>query len=124
MNHETNTQTLDIKTLIHLLMEDDMPHARILSLIARECNLPEERLAAVMTAKPKGADVRKNIVWNDEAVERLITMWNTGEKPRNIAAAFGCSTQTVYQRVRMLRQSRPEVTARKYHGVRRAAAAE
>jgi len=124
MNHETNTQTLDIKTLIHLLMEEDMPHGRILSLIARECNLPEEKLMSAVTGANKPETTRKNIAWSDEAANRLIALWNGGEKPSKIAAQFGCSTQTVYQRVRILRQTRTDVMKRAYHGTRKTTVTE
>lgn len=110
------THSLDIKTLVRLLMEEDMPHARIMSLIARECNIPEERMVTAMTAKPEGR-TRKNMEWNSENTLRLVTMWNDGERPRHIAAALGCSTQTVYARVGMIRRSGMfNVNKRTYHG--------
>lgn len=110
------THSLDIKTLVRLLMEEDMPHARILSLIARECNIPEECMVTAMTAKPE-QPTRKNMDWNSENTLRLVTMWNDGERPRHIAATLGCSTQTVYARVGMIRRSGMfNVNKRTYHG--------
>lgn len=121
MEHNTQTtpSTLDIKTLIQLLMEDEMPHARILSLIARECNMPEDTFAKRMTPEAPVVKSRKTIRWDDAALDRLATMWQNGEKPRHIAAEFGCSTQTIYQRVSVLRTTRTDIQPRKFHGTRK-----
>lgn len=115
-NNQTTPSTLDIKTLIQLLMEDEMPHARILSLIARECNMPEDTFAKRMITETPVVKSRKTIRWDEAATERLAAMWNGGEKPRHIAAAFGCSTQTIYARIGVLRATRTDIKPRTFYG--------
>lgn len=106
------THPLDVKTLLHLLTVDGMPHGELLRLVAQECGIPEDRFIAAVTAKATEVPGRKHIKWTPERMEELITQWNNGVKPRDIADAFGCSTQIIYQRINTARRTRTDVASR------------
>lgn len=111
-------QPLDIKTLLHLMTIDGMPHGHILRLISQQCNIPEERFIAAITATamPPMEQSRKYLKWTPELTQDLLERWNNGDKPGHIAKSLGCSTQTVYQRVAMLRKHRTDVMFRSRKG--------
>jgi hypothetical protein len=117
MEH-SNFPNLDIRTLIVLLTESEISRDTLFTLLARECNVPVEKLINAVTIKPQeDAPTEKagRIRWSDEKNKDLIVRWNRGDRPSSIAEAFGCSTSVIYQRLSVLRKTHPEIKSRVSH---------
>lgn len=112
----TTTPALDIRTLLVLLSENEMPRDRVFNLIARECNIPVDKLINAVTIAPAvPMERRKRMTWTPERVSALIELWNKDTKPSQIAEALGVTTQTVYQKISELRKINPNIKTRASH---------
>lgn len=116
MEHTPTTPTLDIRTLLVLLSENEMPRDRVFNLIARECNIPVDKLINAVTVAPvMEINRRPRIQWTDERVATLIELWNSGERPGHIADKMNTTTQVVYQKISQLRKTNPTIKPRTSH---------
>lgn len=106
---ETNTNHMDIKTLIVLLVEHEMDSSKMIELIATECGVSSERLANALSSV---TTTKRRIKWDDSRIEELVARWNRGEKPSAISRAMGIQTATVYQRIAALRKERSDIMRR------------
>lgn len=132
-------QPLDLRTLMLLVVEHDVPWDNVMKLIAEEVNVPYERLKTVLTQQ-RGAAVRAEKIepvspiiteriqpplsiieesskrsysrWEEGRLDELIARWNDGQKPGQIAKEMGVSTQTVYQKISKLRKTRTDIKSR------------
>ena len=109
------TQPLDIKTLLLLVVEHELPRERIFSLIAREVNIPVDRLMDALTVHPQApARTRQpRARWTDARLNELAIRWNSGDRPSKIAEVMGCTTATVYHQIADLRKTRTDIQKRK-----------
>ena len=103
------TNNMDIKTLIVLLVEHEMDSTKMLNLIAQECNVDAERLAKALSS---ATTPHHRIKWDDDRLNDLVMRWNRGDKPSAIAKAMGCQTASVYQRIAALRKVRGDIQRR------------
>jgi hypothetical protein len=117
MEHIPTTPTLDIRTLLVLLSENEMPRDRVFNLLARECNIPVDKLINAVTVTPAVTDInrRPRIQWTDEKIATLIDLWNKGERPGQIADKMNTTTQVVYQKISQLRKTNPTIKPRTSH---------
>jgi hypothetical protein len=109
----TTTQPLDIRTLMLLLVEHEMPRDKVFALLAHECNVPVEKLVSAVTVVPVApvAPV-KYARWDDERINTLVALWNAGMRPSKIAAELETTTSTVYQKISQLRKVRSDINKR------------
>lgn len=113
-----NHYNLDIRTLIVLLTENEISRDTVFGLLARECNVPVDKLIEAVTVKPAKPEPEKNdkrIRWTPERIETLVDMWNKGIRPGEIARAFECNTQVIYQKISTLRRTRTDIKPRVSH---------
>lgn len=110
-----NHYNLDIRTLIVLLTENEISRDTVFGLLARECNVPVDKLIEAVTIKPSKATetkVEKRVRWTPERIEQLVDMWNQGARPSDIAKAFDCNSQVIYQKISTLRRTRSDIKPR------------
>lgn len=107
------TTTLDIRTLLLVMMEEEVPRERIFNLIAREMNVPVDRLINALTTNTQNEKKPKYTKWTEERLNELAVRWNNGEKPSYIAREMGINVQVVYQRIQALRKVRNDIKGRK-----------
>lgn len=105
------TTNLDLRTLLLVMMEDDVPRERIFSLIAKEMDVPVEQLVSALTITPAD-NSRQYHKWTEERLNELVERWNAGQKPSHIAREMGITVQVVYQRLTNLRKVRTDIKSR------------
>jgi hypothetical protein len=113
----TTSHPLDIRTLLLLLVEHEMPRDKVLGLIATQCGIPTDKLIEAFTVRTLTAvpSSKTYIRWDSQRIENLVSRWNQGERPSSIAKNLGCSTSVVYSKISMLRKTRSDINRRESH---------
>lgn len=126
---EQQRQHLDLRTLLVIMAEEDVPMEKIVDLIANEVDVPSDKLHAIFSGvsrrqpqreitafsrpeEKKTTGKRSYSHWEDKRLNELVERWNRGQKPGQIAKEMGVSTQTVYQKISRLRKERDDIQTR------------
>lgn len=107
--------SLDVRTLIILTVNGDIPVEEGLARIADECEISPESLIKALTKTNKTPlSIRR---WTQEDDAKVIELWNAGMSAGNIAKTLNRSRNGVAQRVFFLRGEGHELAKRETAGI-------
>ena len=107
--------SLDVRTLIILTVNGDIPVEEGLARIADECEISPESLIKVLTQTNKTPLSARR--WTSEDDAKVIELWNAGQSAGAISKTLNRSRNSVAQRVFYLRTEGHELEKRDTAGM-------
>lgn len=107
--------SLDVRTLIILTVNGDIPVEEGLARIADECEVSRESLIKVLTQTGKTPLSARR--WTSEDDAKVIELWNAGKSAGAISKTLNRSRNSVAQRVFYLRTEGHELEKRDTAGM-------
>lgn len=107
--------SLDVRTLIILTVNGDIPVEEGLARIADECEVSRESLIKVLTQTDKTPLSARR--WTSEDDAKVIELWNAGKSAGAISKTLNRSRNSVAQRVFYLRTEGHELEKRDTAGM-------